>query len=181
MGTTEENLKAAFAGESMARNKYDYFAKVAEKEGYRYIADIFRETAINEHQHAKDELKLLKGIGDTKANLAEAFKGEDYEFTSMYPDFAAQAEKEGNQDAARLFRMIAKVEEQHRNRYRKLLEMVEAGTVFKRDMPIRWKCQKCGYIHEGTEPPLKCPSCKHPKEYYEPECMCFDEDCETCC
>jgi len=170
---TEENLKAAFAGESQARNKYTYFAKVARKEGYLYIAKIFEETAINEMQHAKDEFKLLNGIGDTKTNLKEAIDGEDYETVSMYPEFAKTAEEEGNKQAAALFRMIAKVEEQHRDRYKKLLEMVENGTVYKRDKPVRWKCSKCGYIHEGTEPPKICPSCKHEREYYEPECLCF--------
>ena len=173
MSKTDENLKAAFAGESQARNKYDYFAKVARKEGYHYIAKIFEETALNEMQHAKDEFKMLKGIGDTKANLKEAIAGEDYETTKMYPEFAEQAEKEGNKEAAMLFKMIARVEEKHRDRYKKLLEMVEKGTVLKRDEPIKWKCSKCGYIHEGTEPPEKCPSCKHPKEYYEPESMSF--------
>jgi rubrerythrin len=169
MSKTEESLKAAFAGESQARNKYDYFAKVAEKEGYHYIAKIFRETAINEMQHAKDEFKLLKGIGDTKANLKEAIAGEDYETSKMYPEFAKIAEEEGNKDAALLFRMIAKVEEKHRNRYEKLLEMLEKGTLYKREQPIRWKCSKCGHIHEGKEPPAICPSCKHAREYYEPE------------
>jgi len=172
--TTEDNLKEAFAGESQARNKYDYFAKVARKQGYGYIAKIFEETALNEMQHAKDEFKLLKGIGDTVANLKEAIAGEDHETVKMYPDFAKEAEKEGNKEAAALFRMIARVEEQHRDRYKKLLKMVEDGTVFKREKPIRWKCAKCGYIHEGTEPPEKCPSCKHPKEYYEPECLSFE-------
>jgi rubrerythrin len=173
MSKTEENLKAAFSGESQARNKYTYFAKVAAKQGYHYIAKIFEETAINEMQHAKDEFKLLNGIGDTKANLKEAIDGENYETITMYPEFAEEAEKEGNTEAANLFRQIAKVEEQHRDRYKKLLEMVENGTVFKREKPIRWKCSKCGYIHEGTEPPETCPSCKHPKEYYEPESMEF--------
>jgi len=168
MSKTEENLKAAFAGESQARNKYTYFAKVARKEGYHYIASIFEETAVNEMQHAKDEFKLLKGIGDTIANLKEAIAGEDYETVSMYPQFAKEAEEEGNEEAAILFRQIAKVEAEHRERYKKLLEMVEKGTVYKREKPIKWKCSKCGYIHEGTEPPEKCPSCKHPKEYYEP-------------
>jgi len=171
MSKTEENLKAAFSGESQARNKYTYFAKVAYKEGYNYIGKIFEETAINEMQHAKDEFKLLKGIGDTKANLKEAIEGENYETTTMYPDFAKEADKEGNKEAAALFRQIAKVEKEHRDRYKKLLKMVEDGTVFKRDKPIRWKCSKCGFIHEGKEPPVKCPSCKHPREYYEPECM----------
>ncbi len=175
MTKTEENLKAAFAGESQARNKYDYFAKVARKEGYHYIAKIFEETAINEMQHAKDEFKLLEGIGDTKANLKAAMEGEHYENSDMYPTFAKEADAEGNAKAAKLFRQIARVEAQHERRYKKLLEMVEDGTVFKRDKPIRWKCSKCGYIHEGTEPPSRCPSCDHPKEYYEPESMSFDD------
>jgi len=173
MSKTEENLKAAFAGESQARNMYTYFAKVARKEGYHYIAKIFEETAINEMRHAKDEFALLGGIGDTVANLKEAIAGEHYETTTMYPEFAAAAKEEGNKEAAILFKMIARVEAEHRDRYRKLLEMVENGTVFKRDEPIRWKCAVCGYIHEGTEPPSKCPCCKHPREYYEPECMEF--------
>jgi rubrerythrin len=171
MGTTEENLKAAFAGESQARNKYDFFAKVARKEGYHYIAKIFEETAVNEHQHAKDEFKLVGGIGSTAENLQEAIGGEHYEVTTMYPDFAAQAEAEGNREAAALFRMIARVEEEHRDRYKKLLEMVENGTVYTRSEPIKWRCLKCGYVHEGTEPPPKCPACKHPREYYEPTTM----------
>lgn len=169
MSKTEENLKAAFAGESQARNKYDYFAKAARKEGYHYIAKFFEETALNEKQHAKDEFKLLQGIGDTKANLKEAIEGENYENIEMYPTFAKEAEEEGNMEAARLFRQICKVEKQHEEKYRKLLEMVENGTVYKREKPIRWRCQVCGFIHEGTEPPEKCPSCAHPKEYYEPD------------
>ena len=169
MSKTEENLKAAFSGESQARNKYDYFAKVARKEGYLYIAKIFEETAINEMQHAKDEFKLLNGIGDTVANLKEAWDGENYEVTEMYPTFAKEAEEEGNKEAARLFRQIIKVETEHRERYKRLLDMVENGTVYKREKPVKWKCMKCGYIHEGTEPPAKCPCCQHPREYYEPE------------
>ncbi len=180
MSKTKENLKAAFAGESQARNKYNYFAKVAEKEGYHYIAKIFNETADNEMQHAKDEFKLLEGIGDTAANLEEAIAGENYETTEMYPTFAKDAEAEGNKEAARLFCQIAKVEAHHRDRYQKMLEMVEKGTVYKRKNPIKWKCSKCGYIHEGTEPPVKCPSCQHPTEYFEPECLCFDDECEKC-
>lgn len=180
MSKTEENLKTAFAGESQARNKYTYFAKVARKEGLLYIAKIFEETAENEKQHAKDEFKLLKGIEDTKANLQAAIKGEHYENSEMYPKFAKEADEEGNKEAAILFRQIAKVEKEHEERYKKLLEMVKNGAVFKREKPIRWKCSKCGYIHEGTTPPEKCPSCKHPKEYYEPECMCFKKECECC-
>ena len=131
-------------------------------------------------QHAKDEFKLLKGIADTKANLKVAIEGEHYENTEMYPAMAKDAEKEGNKEAANLFKQISKVEEQHEKRYKKLLEMVENGTVYKRDKKIGWKCSKCGYIFEGKEPPAKCPSCKHSKEYFEPECMCFEDSCEAC-
>ena len=168
MSKTQENLAAAFAGESQARNKYTYFAEAARKEGYHYIAKIFEETAENERRHAKDEFKLLDGIGDTAANLKAAFDGEDYEVTDMYPTFAKEAEEEGNKEAAILFKQIAKVEAHHRDRYKNLLEMVENGSVFKRDTPIKWKCGICGYVYEGTEPPVKCPCCKHPREYYEP-------------
>lgn len=181
MTRTDENLKAAFSGESQARNKYTYFAKVARNEGYHYIAKLFEETADNEMQHAKEELKLLKGIGDTKTNLKEAIEGEHHETKSMYPAFAETAEKEGNKEAAILFRQIAKVEARHEARYKKLLEMVENASVYKREKPIKWKCSKCGFVYEGKEPPQKCPCCKHAKEYFEPECMCFGEECEKCC
>ncbi|MCK5176904.1 MAG: rubrerythrin family protein [Candidatus Aenigmarchaeota archaeon] len=174
MSKTQENLKAAFAGESQARNKYTYFAKIARKEGYHYIAKIFEETAMNEMQHAKDEFKLLNGIGDTKANLKAAIQGENYEHTTMYPQMQKDAQDEGNEKAAKLFSEVLKVEEKHENRFQKLLDMVETGTVYKRDKSINWKCSKCGYVHSGTEPPEACPSCKHPKEYFEPKCMCFD-------
>jgi rubrerythrin len=177
---TEENLKSAFAGESQARNKYTYFAKVAKKEGYHYIAKIFEETAMNELQHAKDEFKLLHGIGNTETNLKAAIEGEHYETNEMYPTFAKEAEAEGNHEAANLFKQIAKVEKEHEKRYKRLLEMIERGEVFKRDKPIKWKCSKCGYIHEGEEAPEKCPSCNHPREYYEPECMCFSKGCKDC-
>ncbi len=168
MSKTEENLKAAFAGESQARNKYTFFAKVARKEGHHYIARLFEETAENECRHAKDEFALLGGIGDTAANLEEAIGGEDYETTQMYVQFAKDADAEGNSAAASLFRTIAKVEAHHRDRYRKLLAMLKDGSLYKRDQPIKWKCSICGYIHEGKEPPAKCPCCKHPREYYEP-------------
>ena len=173
MSKTTENLQAAFAGESQARNKYTFFAQVARKEGYHYIAKIFEETADNERRHAKDHLKMLDGIGDTAANLKEAMGGEDYEVESMYPEFAKEAEEEGQTEAAILFKQIAKIESHHRARYKKLLEMVEAGTVYKREESIKWKCSVCGYVHEGTEPPPKCPACKHPKEHYEPANMDF--------
>ena len=180
MTKTEENLKTAFAGESQARNQYDYFAKQARKEKLLYLAKIFEETALNEMQHAKDEFKLLNGIKDTKENLKAAIAGEHYETTEMYPTFAKEAEEEGNEEAAKLFTEIAKVEKEHEARYKKLLQMVEEGKVFKRNKPIRWKCSKCGFIDEGEEPPEECPSCKHESHYFEPECMCFKEGCEIC-
>ncbi|MBN2353710.1 MAG: rubrerythrin family protein [Spirochaetales bacterium] len=168
MATTKDNLETAFAGESMARNKYAYFADAARKEGYHYIARIFEETALNEMRHAKDHFKLLKHLGDTKANLKAAMEGENYETTTMYREFAEQADKEGEKEAAVLFRQIAKVEAHHRDRYKKLLDLVEKGAVWKREKPIKWKCGVCGYVHEGAEPPEKCPCCKHPREHYEP-------------
>jgi rubrerythrin len=171
MSKTIENLKAAFAGESQARNMYTFFAKVARKEGYHYIANIFEETAMNEMRHAKDHFLMLDGIGDTAANLKEAMDGENYETVTMYPTFAKEAEEEGNMEAAMLFTQIAKIEAEHRERYKHLLEMVEKGTVFTREEPIKWKCSVCGYKYTGTEPPPKCPACKHPKEYYEPANM----------
>ena len=171
MSKTDDNLAAAFAGESQARNKYTYFAAIARKEGFHYIARIFEETADNERRHAKDEFVLMGGLGDTAANLKEAMDGENYETTEMYPTFAKEAEEEGNTAAANLFKQILKVEAHHRDRYKRLLGMVKADTVFKRDEPIKWKCSVCGYVHEGKEPPKKCPCCKHPKEYYEPANM----------
>ncbi|MBW3021244.1 rubrerythrin family protein [Candidatus Woesearchaeota archaeon] len=171
MSKTIENLKKAFEGESQARNKYDYFAKVARKEGYHYIAKLFEETALNEMQHAKDEFKLLKGIGSTEDNLQEAINGEHYETSDMYPTFAREAEEEGNEEAAKLFRAIAKIEAKHEERYKKLLALVKAGKVYEREQEIEWKCSKCGNIHKGKQPPEECPSCKHAREYYEPADM----------
>jgi rubrerythrin len=168
MSKTTENLKAAFSGESQARNKYTFFAKVAHKEGYPYIAKIFEETAENERHHAKDHLRLLNGIGDTVTNLKAAIGGEDYEVENMYPGFAEEAEAEGETKAASAFREVAKVEAHHRERFKKLLAMVESGTVYKRETAIKWKCSKCGYIVEDTQPPQRCPSCDHPQQYFEP-------------
>ena len=172
MGKTEENLKEAFAGESQARNKYLFFAKVAREEGFNYIAKIFEETADNEMQHAKEEFKLLHGIGNTVANLKSAIEGEHFETEDMYPRMQADAEKEKNVDAAKLFREVGKIEKHHEERYKKLLQLVESGDVWKRDSSIKWKCMKCGHIHEGKEAPKVCPSCKHPKEYFEPSDLC---------
>ncbi len=140
MSKTTENLKAAFAGESQARNKYTFFAEVARAEGYHYIAKIFEETVFNEMQHAKDHLKLLNGIGDTLANLKEAMGGEDYEVENMYPQMAKEAEEEGETQAKIAFEQVAKIEAHHRERYKKLVAMVEAGMVYKSEQPIKWKC-----------------------------------------
>ena len=168
MSKTEENLLAAFTGESRARNKYIYYAEIARKEGYRYVARIFEETAENEKYHALEELKLLLGERTTAQNLREAIEAEKYESEEMYPKFAQEAEVEGNSQAEILFAQIAKIEREHRERFEKLLAMVEAGTVFKREQPIKWKCSICGYTYEGCEPPNRCPYCKRPREYYQP-------------
>ncbi len=168
MSKTKENLKAAFVGESLARNRYSYYAEMAKKEGYRYIAKIFEEISDNEKYHAMEEFKLLMGERDTLTNLAEAVQGEKYEFEEMYPRYATEAEVEDERAATVLFRQISKIEGQHYDRFKKLLEMVEAGKVFKRDTPIKWKCSICGYAHDGLEPPKRCPYCKRPQEYYEP-------------
>lgn len=168
MSKTLENLKAAFTGESEARNKYTFFADVARKEGYHYIAKIFEETADNEKYHAMEEIKLLIGNPSTVDNLKESVGGENYESEEMYPRFAKEAELEGNQAAAVLFTQIAKIEKHHRNRFIKLMDLVEKQMVYKRNEPIKWKCSICGYVYEGTEPPQRCPYCKHPQEYYEP-------------
>jgi len=173
MSKTEENIKDAFAGESQARNKYTYFAEKAREEGYHYIAKIFEETALNEMNHAKDHFKLLGGVGTTAENLEAAMSGEHYETVDMYPQFAEEAEAEGNTEAAVLFKMIGKIEAHHKERYKKLLEMVQNGTVFKREEPIKWKCSVCGFTVEGTEPPPKCPACKNPREFYEPADLDF--------
>lgn len=168
MSKTEDNLKTAFTGESLARNKYAYFAEIARKQGFLYIARILDETAENEKYHALEEYRLLRGETDTAANLKEAIDGENYESEEMYPKFAMEAEVEGNKKAEILFTQIAKIERHHRDRFKKLLELVESDTVFKRDQPIKWKCSVCGYTYEGREPPQRCPYCKKPRECYEP-------------
>jgi rubrerythrin len=179
---TEKNLMAAFAGESQARNRYTFYAGQARKEGYEQIAAIFEETANQEKEHAKREFKFLQGgeveitasfpagiIGTTLENLKAAAAGEDYETTQMYPDFAKTAEKEGFKEIAVVFRKIGSVENRHKLRYLKLAENIEKGMVFKSIKPVRWVCRNCGYVHEGTEPPETCPSCAHPKAYFELE------------
>ncbi len=164
---TKKNLADALAGESVARNKYDYFAAVARKAGFIQIANIFEETARNEKEHAKLWAKRLELIGETPDNLAAAIKGETYEYTDMYKRMAEEAEEEGHKDIAVSFKNVAKAEEAHARRYEKLLANVEKGEVFKKPEVKRWKCNNCGYIHEGPEAPAVCPSCQHPQAYFE--------------
>ena len=164
---TEKNLMEAFAGESQARNKYTYFASAARKEGYEQIASIFLETAENEKEHAKLHFKKLAGIGSTIENLKAAAGGENFEWTEMYPRMAKEAKEEGFEKIAEMFEGIAEVEKKHEKRYKKLLDNLEKGEVFKRDGKVYWKCRNCGYIHEGTEAPEVCPVCSHPRAYFE--------------
>lgn len=164
---TEANLKAAFAGESEARNKYTYFASVAKKEGYEQIAAIFLETAENEKEHAKLHFKYLNGIGDTKSNLADAAAGENYEWTDMYDGFAKVAEEEGFTSLAAKFRMVAAIEKTHEERYRKLLSNVEMQKVFEKSEETMWECRNCGHIVIGKKAPDVCPVCAHPQAYFE--------------
>ncbi|MCX7004011.1 MAG: rubrerythrin family protein [bacterium] len=164
---TEQNLQAAFAGESQARNKYTYFASVAKKEGYEQIAEIFLETAENEKEHAKLHFKALSGIGDTAANLKAAAAGEGYEWTTMYPDMAKDARAEGFDEIARMFEGIAKIEKTHQERYLALLKNLESGAVFEKAQKVKWRCRNCGFVYEGTKAPEKCPVCQHPKAYFD--------------
>ncbi|MFA6528223.1 MAG: ferritin family protein [Candidatus Gracilibacteria bacterium] len=164
---TDVYLAKAFAGESQARNKYDYFAKQAKKDGLEQIAGFFEETALNEKEHAKREFKLMNGLGTTIENLKHAAEGEKYEYTTMYPEFAAQARKEGEDDVALIFMNIAKAEIAHEKRYLKLIDMIKSKKVFKAEKKTEWKCRNCGYVHTGATSPLKCPACDHPQAYFE--------------
>lgn len=177
---TEQNLLKAFAGESQARMRYDYFAKAAKKEGLVQISKIFEETALNEKEHAKRFFKFLEGrmveitatypagkIGTTLENLKASADGEAEEWGEIYPDFASVAKEEGFGEIAAAFTMIAKAEKAHETRYRKLYDNLESGKVFKRDGKITWKCGNCGYLHEGDTAPEKCPACLHKQEYFE--------------
>ena len=177
---TEQNLLKAFAGESQARNRYSYFASAAKKEGYEQICAIFLETAENEKEHAKRFFKFLEGgaveitvsypagiIGSTLENLKAAAEGENEEHTILYPGFADVAEQEGFAPIAAAFRMISKVEVEHEKRYLKLVANIENSEVFSKPAPVRWKCINCGYVHESTSAPEKCPACLHPKTYFE--------------
>lgn len=177
---TEKNLMMAFAGESQARNRYDFYAKQAKKEGLEQIAAIFEETAENERSHAKQFFKFLEGgmveitatfpagvIGNTLENLKASADGENEEWTSMYPEFARIAMEEGFKAIATAFKLIGNIEKTHEARYRKLYSNLESGLVFEREGKVVWKCRVCGYLHEGKKPPLNCPACAHPQAYFE--------------
>lgn len=165
---TEANLMTAFAGESQARNKYTYYASKAKKDGYVQIAQIFEETANNEKEHAKIWFKLLHdgGIPGTIENLKDAAAGENYEWTEMYAEFAKVAKEEGFDHIAALFEMVAKIEKEHEERYKKLLANIEGGLVFSRDGDMMWICSNCGHVHIGKAAPEICPVCAHPKAYF---------------
>ena len=166
---TEQNLMAAFAGESQARNKYTYYASKAKKEGYEQIAAIFEETANNEKEHAKMWFKELHdgGIPDTITNLLDAAAGENYEWTDMYDKFSKEAKEEGFDRLAYLFAEVAKIEKEHEERYRKLAENIKNETVFKKEVGNMWICRNCGHVHFGEEAPKVCPVCNHPQAYFE--------------
>lgn len=165
---TKKNLEEAFAGESMARNKYDYFASAFRKAGYVQIANIFEESARNEKEHAKLWAKHLGYIHEELSeNLLAAIAGENYEYTSMYPKMEREALEEGHEDIAHLFREVAEVEEAHEQRYKKLLDNLKKDEVFKKKEVKSWKCNNCGYIHKGKEAPVTCPACSHPRGYFE--------------
>ena len=164
---TEINLKEAFAGESMARNKYTYYASKAKKEGYVQIAEIFEETAKNEKEHAKLWFKILNdGIGSTIDNLKDAAEGENYEWTDMYDKFAKEARDEGFDKIADLFEGVAKIEKEHEERYKKLLANIEGDLVFSKDNDVIWECSNCGHICIGKKAPEVCPVCEHPQAYF---------------
>lgn len=191
MNETIQNLSKALIGESLARNRYTFYSKIAQKEGYQQIADIFLITADNEREHAKWLLRMINRLkknidedldeltvdgvvpttlGDTIENLKAAIAGEHYETETMYPEFAKIAEKEGFYDTATRLRAIGSVEEHHEKRYKKLLNELENNTVFKKKGKVNWVCKKCGYVHEGETPPDVCPGCSHPSNYFEMMC-----------
>ncbi len=177
---TEINLLGAFAGESQARNRYNYFASQAKKEGFEQISHIFAETADNEKEHAKRFFKFLEGgeamvqsafpagiIGSTIDNLRAAAAGEKHEYSTLYPGFARVADEEGFPEIASVFRAVSVAEKQHEKRYLNLAENIKNGLVFKRGTPLKWRCRNCGYIHEGKEAPEICPACAHPQAHFE--------------
>ena len=164
---TEQNLWSAFAGESQARNKYTYFASVAKKEGYEQISAIFLETAENEKEHAKLWFKALGELGNTAENLLAAANGENYEWTDMYDRMANEAEEEGFKELAAKFRLVAKIEKSHEERYRALLNNIEMQQVFEKADMVIWECRNCGHLVMGKKAPEICPTCAHPKSYFE--------------
>ncbi|MGZ4923594.1 MAG: rubrerythrin [Halobacteriota archaeon] len=194
MRQTVENLAKAFSGESMARNKYVSFSKIAKKEGFEQIAATFQLTADNEREHASWSSKLINALtagegekldsikidttvsiplGSTAANLRAAIEGELYEATTMYPQFADDADSEGLPEVAKRLRAIAVAEAHHAENYKKILAEVEAGTFFKKDQEVEWVCRECGYVHIGEEPPEKCPACDHDRAYYQLKCEAY--------
>jgi len=191
MKGTIQNLTKAFIGESQARNRYTFYSKIAQNEGFEQISEVFLTTADNEREHAKwlfkliNELKQKSGekmdeivveavapttLGKTVENLKAAIAGENYEYTKMYPEFADVADREGFSHIARRLRAIARAEEHHEERYKKLLKEIEGNTLFKKDKKVQWVCRKCGYIHEGETPPERCPSCDHEARYFQIKC-----------
>ncbi len=172
---TEQNLMTAFAGESQARNKYTYYASEAKKAGYTVIADIFEETANNEKEHAKLWFKLLHGdkVPDTATNLLDAADGENYEWTDMYANFAKTAKEEGFDRIAYLFEAVGKIEKEHEERYRAILEKLNAETIFVSEEVQVWICTNCGHVHVGKKAPQMCPVCQHPKSYFQKKVNAF--------
>jgi rubrerythrin len=164
---TYENLQEAFSGESRARNKYTFYASQARKDGYVQIAKIFEETAGNEKEHAEVWFKYFHGIGTTVENLVDAAAGENYEWTTMYADFAKVAHEEGFDEIALQMEKIGSVEKEHEARYLKLKDNIESGRVFERDTPVKWQCSNCGFIYEGTKAVTECPACKHAQAYFQ--------------
>ncbi|ENN96128.1 rubrerythrin [Methanocaldococcus villosus KIN24-T80] len=179
---TLENLVKAFIGECVARNRYTFYAKIAKKEGYVFVSKVFLETAENEKEHAENLYKAIQelrdgdvfsvnveipiALGNTRDVLKIAIEGESYEHNKMYPEFAKVAEEEGFDDISKMLNAISIAEKHHEDRYRKILSVIENGTMFKRDKEVEWVCLECGYVHHGYEPPEKCPSCKHDRGYY---------------
>jgi len=177
---TEKNLLKAFAGESQAKNRYELFAEQAEKEGFQQIAELFVETAEHERSHAKQFFKFLQGgtieitsaysageVGSTLDNLIASAKGENHEWTELYREFALVADEEGFKKVASIFRIIAKIEEQHEIKFRKLISNIESGSVFESDEEVEWECRKCGFVHKGKKALQNCPGCNHPQAYFE--------------
>lgn len=194
MLNTINNLAKAFIGESQARNRYTFYSKIASKEGYEQIAEIFLVTADNEREHAKWLMRLINTLkeksgekidpievqaevpsvlANTVENIKAAIAGENYEYTKMYPDFAEIAKSEGLMEISGRLRSIAKAEEHHEDRYKKLLKELEDGTIYRKDQEVNWVCRKCGYVYQGKEPPEKCPSCDHPKNYFQVKCEVY--------